>query len=104
MRPAQTPHDQLNGTIAWHAPRDILAAMTLHYVSQQFDDDQNQFKLPGYAAIQLSAQQRLTKDLFAQVAVENLLDRQYLVALTPNPNTGAPRLWRIGLRWNGRLP
>jgi len=38
------------------------------------------------------------------VAVENLLDRQYLVALTPNPNTGAPRLWRIGLRWNGRLP
>jgi outer membrane cobalamin receptor len=69
----------------------------------QFDDDLNRFGLPGYAALQLSAQQQLTKNLTAIAAVENLLDRTYLVALTPNPNTGSPRLWRLGLRWSGSI-
>jgi outer membrane receptor for ferrienterochelin and colicin len=36
-------------------------------------------------------------------AAENALDRQFYVAFTPTPNTGAPRLWRLGLRWDGRL-
>jgi len=35
--------------------------------------------------------------------VDNLLDRTYLVALTPNPNIGQPQMWRVGLKWNGRL-
>ena len=69
----------------------------------QFDDDVNQFLLPGYATLQLAAQQRITHNLFAQVSFENLLDRQFLVALTPMPNIGAPRLWRIGLRWDGTI-
>lgn len=69
----------------------------------QFDDDLNQFGLPGYAALQLSAQRHLTKKLTAIADVENLLDRTYIVALTPNPNIGSPRLWRIGLRWSGAL-
>jgi outer membrane receptor protein involved in Fe transport len=48
-----------------------------------------------------SAQQHLTKSISVTASIDNLLDRSYLVALTPNPNTGAPRLWRVGLRWNG---
>ena len=68
-----------------------------------FDDDQNQFKLPGFAALQLSAQQHITGKLSAVASVDNMLDRSYLVALTPNPNTGSPRLWRIGLRWSGSI-
>jgi outer membrane cobalamin receptor len=69
----------------------------------EFDDDLNQFRLPGYAALELSAQQHLTKSLSAVASVENLLDRTYLVALTPSPNTGEPRLWRVGLRWSGSV-
>ncbi len=69
----------------------------------QFDDDLNQFKLPGFAALELNAQQKLTSKLYALASVENLLDRSYLVALTPSPNTGSPRLWRIGLRWSGSI-
>ena len=75
----------------------------LRTFSLQFDDDQNQFKLPGYAALQLSAQQHLKGSLSAVAAVDNLLDRSYLVALTPTPNTGSPRLWRLGLRWSGAV-
>lgn len=67
----------------------------------EFDDDLNSLLLPGYAAVEMSAQQHITKSLSAIVRIENLLDRTYLVALTPSPNIGEPRLWQIGLRWNG---
>lgn len=69
----------------------------------EFDDDLNQFLLPGYAALEMSAEQHITKKLSAVASVENLLDRTYLVALTPSPNTGQPRLWRVGLRWSGAI-
>jgi outer membrane cobalamin receptor len=69
----------------------------------QFDDDLNQFLLPGFATIGITAQQRLTKRLSAVASVDNLLDRSYLVALTPYPNTGEPRIWRVGLRLSGAI-
>jgi outer membrane cobalamin receptor len=100
---AQVPKQQGSASLTY-VRRSTMISAGLRAYGLQFDDDQNQFLLPGFAAIQIAAQQHLTKSLFAQVAVENLLDRQYLVALTPNPNIGAPRLWRIGLRWNGPLP
>jgi len=65
----------------------------------QFDDDLNQFVLPGYAVVQFSARREICRHVTATAAVENSLDRQYLVALSPTPNIGAPRLWRIRLRW-----
>jgi outer membrane receptor protein involved in Fe transport len=46
------------------------------------------------------ARQRIVKSLSADVAVENALDRTYYTAFTPTPNTGSPRLWRVGLRWH----
>jgi outer membrane cobalamin receptor len=69
----------------------------------EFDDDLNQFLLPGYAALEMSAEQHITKKLSALASVENLLDRTYVVALTPSPNIGEPRLWRVGLRWSGAI-
>ncbi len=75
----------------------------LRAFSLVFDDDLNQFLLPGYATLNLTAQQHLTKKLSGVASFENLLDRTYLVALTPNPNIGAPRLWRVGLRWSGGI-
>jgi outer membrane cobalamin receptor len=65
----------------------------------QFDDDVNQFKLPGFASLSASAEQKLHHGISVLASVDNLLDRSYLVALTPTPNTGAPLLWRVGLRW-----
>jgi outer membrane receptor protein involved in Fe transport len=68
-----------------------------------FDDDQNQFLLPGFTTIGITAEQHLARHFSALVSVDNLLDRTYLVALTPRPNIGGPRIWRIGLRWSGGL-
>jgi outer membrane receptor for ferric coprogen and ferric-rhodotorulic acid len=47
--------------------------------------------------------QRLTKSLSGYLAVENMLDREYLVGFSPVPLIGAPRLVRVGLRWDGRI-
>jgi outer membrane receptor protein involved in Fe transport len=81
-----------------------MASAGVRAYGSQFDDDLNQFLLAGYTTVQLMVRQRLTKGLSASASFENLLNRQYYVAFTPTPNIGAPRLWRIGLRWQGRLP
>lgn len=42
-----------------------LFALGIRAFSLQFDDDLNQFKLPGYASLQLTAEQRVRKSLSA---------------------------------------
>ncbi|MGI8961027.1 MAG: TonB-dependent receptor plug domain-containing protein [Bryobacteraceae bacterium] len=100
QRIPQVPKQQGTAQVAYNA-KSTLVSFGIRAFGLQFDDDLNRFKLPGYAALQLAAEQHLTKSLSAVAAFENLLDRTYLVALTPFPNTGEPRLWRVGLRWNG---
>jgi outer membrane cobalamin receptor len=102
LRLAQVPKQQGTGGVTY-ARDSTLVSLGIRAFGLQFDDDLNQFKLPGYAALQLAAQQRVYSKLFVQAAVENLLDRTYYVAMTPTPNTGAPRLWRVGLRWSGPI-
>jgi len=101
-RLAQVPKQQGTAQLTFHAKKTLISG-GIRAFGLQFDDDLNQFKLPGFAALQLSAEHHLTEKLSAIAAVENLLDRSFLVALTPTPNTGEPRLWRIGFRWSGSL-
>ena len=37
----------------------------------------------------------------AKEEMENALNHQYLTGRTPAPQIGAPRLYRVGLRWDG---
>ena len=80
-----------------------FASAGLHSYSYQFDDDLNVYRLPGYATVQGVLRQRLVSSLSAEVSLENALDREFYTAFTPTPNIGAPRLWRVGLRWDGRV-
>ncbi len=50
----------------------------------------------------MAARQQLTHNVMATFALENALDREYAVGFSPTVLTGAPRLWRLGLRWNLR--
>jgi outer membrane cobalamin receptor len=86
-----------------YAAKSMLLSFGVRSFGLQFDDDLNQFKLPGYAALNATAERHITSKLSALATVENLLDRSFLVALTPTPNTGEPRLWRVGLRWSGSI-
>jgi outer membrane receptor protein involved in Fe transport len=97
-RISQVPRNQGSARLTYQHKGTLLSAGVRAF-SSQFDDDLNVFVLPGFATAQAEVSQRLTSQLTARAGFENVLDRQYIVALTPTPNTGSPRLWRIGLRW-----
>jgi outer membrane cobalamin receptor len=101
-RIAQVPKHQGTGQITYARGRTLLSAGVRSY-GFQFEDDLNQFVLPGFATVQVAARQKLVGSLSAVVAVENALDREYLVGFSPTPLIGSPRLWRVGLRWDGVL-
>lgn len=102
FRVAQIPKHQGTAQITYQR-KGTLASATLRSYTYQFDDDLNVFKLPGYASWQLVARQHLIRSLSAQFTLENAFNHQFYTAFTPTPNIGAPRLWRVGLRWEGRV-
>ena len=73
------------------------------YNGRQFDDDLNQFALPGYFSADIMLRLRATNSVEPYIACENLFDREYMIGRTPTPTLGSPRLVRAGLRitWNG---
>ena len=98
----QVPRNQGSARVGYQHGGTLISAGVLSY-ALQFDDERNQFLLPGFAMVQVSAQRRIVGSLAAIAEVSNALDHQYIVGLTPTPTIGAPRLWRAGLRWNGRI-
>jgi outer membrane cobalamin receptor len=102
FRVAQIPKHQGTAQLTY-LRGGTFASASLRSYSYQFDDDLNQFRLPGYSSAQLVARQRLVRSLSAEVTLENAFNRQFYTAFTPTPNIGAPRLWRVGLRWDGRI-
>ena len=102
FRVAQVPKHQGTAMLSYVRGRTMASAGVRSY-SYQFDDDLNAFRLGGYTTVQMMAREKLAKSLSAEVAVENALDRTFYTAFTPTPNIGMPRLWRVGLRWDGRV-
>ena len=98
----QVPKHQGSAQLSFQHGGTLAVAGVRSY-ALQFEDDRNTLLLPGYASVQVYARQWLTASLAALASFENLLDRQYLAGFTPTPVLGPPRLWRVGLRWEGRL-
>jgi outer membrane receptor protein involved in Fe transport len=84
--------------------RGTLFAAGIRSTSLQFEDDLNRDVLPGYAVLHLTVGHRLPHGLALHLAVENLLNREYLAGKRPAPLLAAPLLWRVGLRWDGKPP
>jgi outer membrane receptor protein involved in Fe transport len=98
----QVPKHAGNAQLTY-ATTNTLASVGFRSYALQFEDDRNQFKLPGYASVHIGARQRLHRSLWAMVNIENALNREFLTGFTPVPLIGAPLLWRGGLRWDGPL-
>lgn len=94
----QIPKHQGSAQVGYVRGNTLVTA-GMRYFAAQFEDDLNTFVLPCYATMLFSVRQSLFRGLSAVGAVENALDRTFLVGFSPIPNTGAPRLWRAGLRW-----
>jgi len=96
----QVARHQGTAVLTYARPRTLLSAGLRAY-SSQFEDDLNTFRMPGYAVLHVSAQREFGRGLAALFAMENALNREFIVGFTPTAATGAPRLWRVGLRWRG---
>jgi outer membrane receptor protein involved in Fe transport len=68
------------------------------WTSAAWEDDRNQLELDPALQIDLFAGRRIAAGLEVFVAAENLLDAEIVVARTPVPSLGAPRLVRGGVR------
>jgi outer membrane receptor protein involved in Fe transport len=113
-RVPQVARHQGSGQLTYQK-HGTLATLGMRSFSYAFDDDLNtpRFRLPGITICGLSAhclplmqlmvRQRITPQLTAIASLDNMLDRQFYTQFSPNANIGAPRLWRIGLRWEGRV-
>lgn len=98
-RIAQIPRHQGTAQLNYQH-KGTLAAVSVRSFDYQFDDDLNQFRLPGFTTVQFLARQHIAGPLSADVSLENALNRVFYTAFTPTPNIGTPRLWRVGLRWH----
>ncbi len=98
----QVPKHQGTAQVTWYGRKTLVSA-SMRSSALQFEDDRNTQLLPGFALFQLSARQDLWKGLKATLAIENLADRRILTGFTPFPQTGGPQLYRVGLRWDGRI-
>ncbi len=102
LRIPQVAKQQGSGSLSWLNDRTFISAGLRAY-SLQFEDDLNTLPLAGYSVMQFSARHRLTRSLSARFEMENALNHQYLTGRTPAPQIGAPRLYRVGLWWDGPL-
>ena len=98
----QVPKHQGSAQATWYGPK-TLVTLSLRTSALQFEDDRNAQLLPGFALLQLTARQELGHGLKATLAIENMANRRILTGFTPFPQTGAPLLFRVGLRWEGRI-
>ncbi|MBI5085152.1 MAG: TonB-dependent receptor [Acidobacteria bacterium] len=97
-RVPQIAKNQGSTQVSW-SRRSTLIAGGLRASALQLEDDLNLFVLPGFAVFHVTARQSLGRGLSLTVALENAFNRVYAVGYSPTPLTGAPRLWRAGLRW-----
>ncbi len=99
LRIPQVPKHQGSAQVTY-SKRGTTASFGVRTYALQFDDDLNQFRLPGFATLQFWLGQRLRRGFDVAFAMENAANREFLTVFSPTPGTGAPRLFRASLRWS----
>lgn len=102
---AQVPRSVFTWEARYWNPTRLLLSVQGRFISNQFDDDQNNFPLGRAYTMDLQIGRNVTRNLEIFAAAENILDQRYHVANTPFNgisllNLGPPILYRIGLRLN----
>ncbi|MGZ6125646.1 MAG: TonB-dependent receptor domain-containing protein [Myxococcales bacterium] len=95
----QDPRNRVVAAISFADARWVEVTAALRWTSDQFEDDRNQLRLPGFAVLDVQLARAIASgwDLF--LAAENLLDRRYHVGLQGGVTTlGQPLFVRAGLR------
>ncbi len=94
----QVPRHQLTFQARYLNPSVITIGLQGRASSEQFDDDQNRLRLESYFTLDALASRRLTRNVEAFIAAENIFNQRYSVGLTPVRTVGPPLLVRFGFR------
>lgn len=94
----QVPRHQLTFQAAYANPSLATIALQGRASSSQFDDDQNQFRLRRYFALDALVSRRLGRQAEVFIAAENLTNTRIETGRTPVLTVGPPLLIRVGMR------
>jgi outer membrane receptor protein involved in Fe transport len=100
-RVPEVPQHQLTWEARYWNPKRVMVSLEGRYATSQFDDDLNTLILGRYFVMGVFAGRQFRAGLVGYVAVENLLNDRYGVAISsPVQNLGPPILARIGIRYD----
>jgi outer membrane receptor protein involved in Fe transport len=95
----QVPRHLMTFQARYSNPRRLTASFQGRAGSEQFDDDQNQFRLNPYFTLDAFASRSLGRGIEVFGALENLTGQRYDIGRTPLRTIGPPLLARIGIRF-----
>ena len=94
----QTPRHSFTLQTRYSQALGWTLALQARASGQQFEDDQNQLPLDGFATFDAFISRRLNHNVELFAAGENLLNRRYMIGRTPVATLGQPIVGRFGLR------
>lgn len=94
----QVPRHQLTFQAAYAKPSLATIAIQGRASSSQFDDDQNQFRLRRYFALDALVSRRIGSAAEVFIAAENLTNTRIETGRTPVLTIGPPLFVRVGMR------
>jgi outer membrane receptor protein involved in Fe transport len=95
---AQAPRHRASALLTYDNPHLVTITGAVRYVGASYEDDRNSLRLGKYTLIDAIAARKLHGGISGFVAVDNLLDRRYLIGRTGVDTLGAPRMFHVGVR------
>ena len=99
LRPAQTPRDQVSGTLGWQQS-GWTASATLRHIARQFEDDQNSRALAPATTLDAYLAVPLLRGIALEARGENLFDERVEAGISGAGviERATPRTLWIGIR------
>lgn len=95
---AEVPRNSATLQARLHKDRIGVLSVDLRTSGQSFDDSANQFRLDGYAQVDLYAEHAFGRRWQIYSSVQNLLNSEVQAGRTPLLTLGAPRILSFGVR------
>jgi outer membrane receptor protein involved in Fe transport len=94
----QVARHQFTAQVRYADASRFTFALQARAGGNQFDDDQNLFRLGSYFVLDAFASRRLKRGVELFAAAENVFNQRYTIGRTPVTTIGPPLLLRFGLR------
>jgi outer membrane receptor protein involved in Fe transport len=98
LRVPQVAKNQFTFQARYSNPKIATFNIQLRAVDSQFDDDQNLFRLKGFATVDFFASRHINQSLEIFAAIENIFNTTIEAGRTPTLSITGPRTVRGGIR------